>query len=101
MEYEAEVYPRKEMAASLVEYRVKEEGWYVIEVLTKDGWLCLDATRCDNVYEYVSCIVQQSWAKSEVRRNTCPNGTLYVYHTYGEMANPKSENSQSDNSSLL
>ena len=61
VEYEAEVYPRKEMAARLVEYRVNEEGCYVIEVLTKDGWLCLDATRCDDVYEYVSCIVQQIW----------------------------------------
>ena len=45
-EYEAsEVYPKSELAAKEDEYAINEEGCMVLEVHTKRGWICLDATR--------------------------------------------------------
>ena len=45
MEYEATVYPRKERSKHEEEYQVNEEGCFILDVLTKDGWFCLDATQ--------------------------------------------------------
>ena len=45
MEYETAVYPRKERSKHEEEYQVNEEGCFILDVLTKDGWFCLDATR--------------------------------------------------------
>ena len=45
-EYEAAVtYPRKDRPAHEEEYAKNGEGCYVLDVLTRDGWMCLDATR--------------------------------------------------------
>ena len=45
LEYKAEVYPRKERAAREREYSANGEGCYILDTLTRDGWVCLDATR--------------------------------------------------------
>ena len=45
-EYEADsVFPRKQRASREEEYARNEEGCYIIDVHTRDGWVCLDATR--------------------------------------------------------
>ena len=44
-EYKADVYPRKERSAREREYIANGEGCYILDVLTSDGWMCLDATR--------------------------------------------------------
>lgn len=41
----AEVYPRRQMSNHIEEYDRNEEGSYILEIQTKDGWFCLDATR--------------------------------------------------------
>ena len=46
LEYEAEVYPRKERRSHKREYIGNNEGCFIIDVQTADGWVCLDATRC-------------------------------------------------------
>lgn len=45
LEYKAEVYPRKERAAHESEYIANDEGCYILDIQTKEGWMCLDATR--------------------------------------------------------
>ncbi len=46
MEYELEcAYPRQERAQHEDEYEENNEGCMIIEVQTKKGWICLDATR--------------------------------------------------------
>ena len=46
-EYEADrVYPRKHRASQEEEYVRNDEGCYILDILTRDGWMCLDATRC-------------------------------------------------------
>ena len=48
-EYEATTtYRRKERADHEAEYAKNDEGCYILDVLTKDGWMCLDATRSYN-----------------------------------------------------
>jgi SET domain-containing protein len=44
-EYEGEVYPRKERAAREREYAVNGEGCYILDCQTREGWICIDATR--------------------------------------------------------
>ena len=45
IEYEAEVYPRRERAAREREYVWNGEGCFIVDVQTSDGWMCLDGTR--------------------------------------------------------
>ena len=45
LEYKAEVYPPKQRAEREQEYMANEEGCYILDILTCDGWMCLDATR--------------------------------------------------------
>ena len=44
-EYEGEVYPRKERAAREREYAANGEGCYILDCQTREGWICVDATR--------------------------------------------------------
>ena len=45
LEYEADVYPRKERKTHEREYIANGEGCYIIDVQTSKGWVCFDATR--------------------------------------------------------
>lgn len=46
LEYEySAVYGQRERARHEEEYEKNGEGCYILDVLTKDGWVCLDATR--------------------------------------------------------
>lgn len=45
VEYEGDVNPRKERSAREKEYAINREGCYILDVLTADGWMCVDATR--------------------------------------------------------
>ena len=45
VEYEADVYPRREWPAREEEYIANGEGCYVMDVQTSQGWMCFDATR--------------------------------------------------------
>ena len=46
-EYETDaIYPRKDRDLQEAEYTRNDEGCYLLDVLTRDGWVCLDATRC-------------------------------------------------------
>lgn len=45
IEYRGDVYPRKERASHEREYEANGEGCYILDIQTRDGWLCIDATR--------------------------------------------------------
>ena len=45
LEYEGEVYPRREREAHEREYSSNDEGCYILDVQIPDGWYCIDATR--------------------------------------------------------
>lgn len=45
MEYEGILYPRKKRARYEKEYAANDEGCYILDILTKEGWFCIDSTR--------------------------------------------------------
>lgn len=45
LEYEADVYPRRQRAEREREYVANGEGCFIIDVQTSNGWMCFDATR--------------------------------------------------------
>ena len=51
LEYKtSEVYKRREMKKKVEEYKTNDEGSYILEAQTKDGWWCFDATRRFNSF---------------------------------------------------
>ena len=45
LEYKGDVYPRKEKRDHEQEYATNDEGCFILEVQTKEGWVCIDPTR--------------------------------------------------------
>ena len=45
LEFEGEVYPRKSRRAREREYASNEEGCYILDAQTREGWICIDSTR--------------------------------------------------------
>ena len=45
MEYEGDIYPLKERPRHEEEYPKNREGCFILDALTTDGWICIDATR--------------------------------------------------------
>ena len=41
----SEVYPHRDKKQHIHEYELNGEGSYILEVQTKEGWWCLNATR--------------------------------------------------------
>ena len=45
VEYAGDVYHQKQRKARELEYTENEEGCFILEVQTKEGWICIDPTR--------------------------------------------------------
>lgn len=45
LEYSGDTYPRKERKVYEEEYSENGEGCFILEVQTRDGWICIDPTR--------------------------------------------------------